>query len=166
VTPLQNNGRVSRAILGRLVNGLNRIFTGMLVTTDRELLIAAGLSGSAAGLSQILVERISVAPRRHERVELRSGSLPMLIVELDSGIEVRLELNLVRYEFLMRVAGGALPGSFSKECHEDILAFKSTILAALARSRPPEESTDLSFRILSLNSAGEPVDDVIEVIRA
>ena len=166
VTPLHSSGRVSRAILGRLVNGLNRIFTGMLVTTDRELLIAAGLSGSTAGLSQILVERISVAPRRHERVELRPGTLPVLIVEIDSGVEVRLELNLVRYEFLMRVAGGALPGSFSKECHEDILAFKSTILAALARYRPTEETTDLSFRILSLNSAGEPVDDVIEVLCA
>ncbi|MFN8828897.1 MAG: hypothetical protein ACK5W0_03415 [Labrys sp. (in: a-proteobacteria)] len=166
VTPLQNNGRVNRVILGRLVNGLNRIFTGMLVATDRELLIAAGLSGSTAGLSQILVERISVAPRRHEKVELRPGRLPVLIVEIDSGVEVRLELNLVRYEFLMRVAGGALPGSFSKECHEDILAFKSKILAALARFRPPEESSDLSFRILSLNSSGEPVDDVIEVICA
>lgn len=166
VTPLHNNGRVGRAILGQLVNGLNRIFTGMLVTTDRELLIAAGLSGSTAGLSQILIERISVAPRRHERVELRPGTLPVLIVEIDSGVEVRLELNLVRYEFLMRVAGGALPGSFSKECHEDILAFKSTILAALARYRPTEEATDLSFRILSLNSAGEPVDDVIEVLCA
>jgi len=163
VTPLHNNGRVSRAILGRLVNGLNRIFTGMLVTTDRELLIAAGLSGSTAGLSQILVERISVAPRRHERVELRPGTLPVLIVEIDSGVEVRFELNLVRYEFLMRVAGGALPGSFSKECHEDILAFKSTILSSLARYRPSEETTELSFRILSLNSAGEPIDDVIEV---
>ncbi len=164
VTPLRNNGRVNGAILGHLVNGLNRIFTGMLVTTNRELLIAAGLSGSAAGLSQILVERISVAPRRYEKVELRPGTLPTLIVEIDSGIEVRLDLNLVRYEFLMRVAGGALPGSFSKECHEDILAFKSTLLSALARSRPNKvETTDLSFRILSLNSVGEPVDDVIEV---
>jgi hypothetical protein len=163
VIPLRQKGRVSRAILGRLVNGLNRIFTGMLVTTDRELLVAAGLSGSTAGLSQILVERISVTPRRHERIELRAGTLPTFAVEIDSGIEVRLDLNLIRYEFLMRVAEGALPGSFSKECHEDILAFKSTILSALARSRPSQDSNDLSFRILSLNSAGEPVDDVIEV---
>lgn len=163
VVPLRQDGRVNRAILGRLINGLNRIFTGMLVTTDRELLVAAGLSGSAAGLSQILVERISVAPRRHERIELRGGTLPALIVEVDSGVEVRLDLNLVRYEFLMRVADGALPSSFSKECHEDILAFKSTILSALARSRPSQDSNDLSFRILGLNSAGEPIDDVIEV---
>ncbi|MGO6905953.1 hypothetical protein ACCS96_38095, partial [Rhizobium ruizarguesonis] len=66
VKPLRDVGKANRSITARLVNGLNRIFTGMLVTTDRELLIAAGLSGSAAGLSQILVERISVAPRRHE----------------------------------------------------------------------------------------------------
>jgi hypothetical protein len=163
VAPLQDTGKASRAITARLVNGLNRIFTGMLVTTDRELLIAAGLSGSAAGLSQILIERISVAPRRYERIELRNGTLPTLVVQIDDGIEASLKLNLVRYEFLMRVAGGALPGSFSKECHEDILAFKSAILAAFSRSRPPAETTDLSFRILGLNGEGEPVDDVIEV---
>lgn len=163
VKPLRDVGKANRSITARLVNGLNRIFTGMLVTTDRELLIAAGLSGSAAGLSQILVERISVAPRRHERIELRDGNLPTLIVQIDSGVEIGLKLNLVRYEFLMRVAGGALPGSFSKECHEDILAFKSAILAAFSRSRPREETKDLSFRILSLNGEGEPVDDVIEV---
>ncbi|MQB07189.1 hypothetical protein DXT91_24200 [Agrobacterium tumefaciens] len=163
VKPLRDVGKANRSITARLVNGLNRIFTGMLVTTDRELLIAAGLSGSAAGLSQILVERISVAPRRHERIELRDGSLPTLIVQIDSEVEIGLKLNLVRYEFLMRVAGGALPGSFSKECHEDILAFKSAILGAFSRSRPMEETKDLSFRILSLNGEGEPVDDVIEV---
>ncbi|WP_210266642.1 hypothetical protein [Ensifer sesbaniae] len=163
VAPLQDTGKASRAITARLVNGLNRIFTGMLVTTDRELLIAAGLSGSAAGLSQILIERISVVPRRYERIELRNGTLPTLVVQIDDGIEASLKLNLVRYEFLMRVAGGALPGSFSKECHEDILAFKSAILAAFSRSRPPAETTDLSFRILGLNGEGEPVDDVIEV---
>lgn len=163
VAPLRNLGKTNRVITARLVNGLNRIFTGMLVTTDRELLIAAGLSGSTAGLSQILIERVSVAPRRHERVELRNGTLPTLIVQIDAGSEIALELNLVRYEFLMRVAGGALPGSFSKECHEDILAFKSAILAAFSRSRPAEETNDLSFRILGLNGEGEPVDDVIEV---
>lgn len=163
VAPLQDAGKANRSITSRLVNGLNRIFTGMLVTTDRELLIAAGLSGSAAGLSQILIERISVAPRRHERIELRNGMLPTLIVQIDSGIEISLKLNLVRYEFLMRVAGGALPGSFSKECHEDILAFKSAILAAVSRSRPAEEKNELSFRILGLTGEGEPVDDVIEV---
>ncbi|MBV1686370.1 hypothetical protein KRR38_01450 [Novosphingobium sp. G106] len=66
----------------------------------------------------------------------------------------------------MRVASGALPGSFSRECHEDILAFKSAILSALERVRPPEELGDLVFKLLTLNAAGEPADEVIEVLDA
>jgi hypothetical protein len=162
--PLAEGGRVPRPILARLVNGLNRVFTGMLVTTDRELLLATSLSNSSSGTSQLLEDRLSVAPRRNERVEvLRGDPLPVLVVQLDEDTRCPLALNLVRYEFLMRVAEGALPSSFSRECHEDILAFKSTILAALNRIRPAAHDGDLSFRLLSLNAAGEPADEVIEV---
>jgi hypothetical protein len=165
--PLRSGDRVPRQILARLVNGLNRVFTGMLVVTDRELLLATSLSNSGAGTSQLLEDRISVAPRRNERVEVLMGErLPALTVQLDADVSVSLSLNLVRYEFLMRVAGGALPSSFSRECHEDILAFKSKILAALNQLRGPAPAHDLSFRLLTLNDAGEPADEVIEVAYA
>ncbi|MDQ0546635.1 hypothetical protein QO001_005587 [Methylobacterium brachiatum] len=167
VRPLSQDGRVGRRILGRLVNGLNRVFTGMLVSTDRELLLATNLSYSGSGLSQLLEERISVAPKRHERVELvQVDTVPTLVVHLDADVRCPLTLNLIRYEFLMRVASGALPGSFSRECHEDILAFKSTILAALERVRPPDAYGDLVFKLLTLNAAGDPADEVIEVADA
>lgn len=167
VRPLAQDSRVSRRILARLVNGLNRVFTGMLVSTDRELLLATNLSYSGSGVSQLLEERISVAPKRHERVELiQIDNAPTLVVHLDVDVRCPLTLNLVRYEFLMRVASGALPGSFSRECHEDILAFKSTILAALERVRPPDAYGDLVFKLLTLNAAGDPADEVIEVADA
>ena len=122
------------------------------------------MSLSGSGVSQLLEERISVAPRRDERVELRPGTrLPELSVQLDAATRCVLTLNLVRFEFLMRVAGGALPSSFSRECQEDILAFKGSILAALKRTRPPAGVGDLAFRLLALNAAGEPSDDMIEV---
>ncbi len=165
--PLRKGERVPRHILARLVNGLNRVFTGMLVVTDRELLLATSLSNSGAGTSQLLEDRVSVAPRRDERVDVVAGDrLPALTVQLDAGVGVSLSLNLVRYEFLMRVAEGALPSSFSRECHEDILAFKSKILAALNQLRGPPSGHDLSFRLLTLNAAGEPADEVIEVAYA
>ena len=165
--PLRRGERVPRQILARLVNGLNRVFTGMLVSTDRELLLATSLSNSGAGTSQLLEDRVSVAPRRNERVDVVGGGrLPALVVQLDADVSVSLALNLVRYEFLMRVAEGALPSSFSRECHEDILAFKSKILAALNRLRGPAPAHDLSFRLLTLNAAGEPADEVIEVAYA
>lgn len=167
IEPLRAEGRVSRRVVSRLVNGLNRVFTGMLVSTDRELLLATNLSYSGAGVSQLLEERLSVAPKRQERVDvLREGDQPVLVVQLDHDVRCRLLLNLVRYEFLMRVASGALPGSFSRECHEDILAFKSAILSALERVRPPDEPGDLVFKLLTLNAAGEPADEVIEVADA
>ena len=39
-------------------------------------------------------------------------------------------LHLTRFEFLTRVAAGALPSSFSRECYEDVLAFKSRVMSA------------------------------------
>lgn len=167
IKPLGDNGRVPRRIVARLVNGLNRVFTGMLVTTERELLLATNLSYSGSGVSQLLEERLSVTPKRHERIDVvLEGRQPVLLVQLDQEVQCRLPLDLVRYEFLMRVAAGALPGSFSRECHEDILAFKSAILAALERMRPVDDHGDLVFKLLTLNAAGEPSDEVIEVMDA
>ncbi len=64
---------------------------------------------------------------------------------------VTFKLYLTRYEFLMRVAQGALPGSFSKECNDDVLAFKSQVLSqyyALVGDRPAP------IAILSLTAEG------------
>ena len=53
-------------------------------------------------------------------------------------------LSPVRFEFLCRVAEGSLPGSFSNECLEDLLAFKAKLLrkAELLRSARRDEDED------------------------
>jgi hypothetical protein len=168
--PLLVGGRVSRHVVTRLVNGLNRIFTGMLVSTDRELLLATSLSFSGARVSQLLEDRIAVVARgRPEKIEVtfRRG-FPFLDVHLPNGAIRSLRLNLTRYEFLMRVSEGALPGNFSRECYEDILAFKSALLATAAQARTAldvenDEPVELAFRLLTLDANGNPIDDVVEV---
>jgi hypothetical protein len=166
--PLLEGQRVARHVVSGLVNGLNRIFTGLLVSSDRELLLATSLSFSGARVSQLLEDRIAVAARgRPEKIEvaLRRG-FPHLTVHLPNGVMRSLRLNLTRYEFLMRVSGGALPGNFSRECYEDILAFKSALLAAAAEARDPQDEdspSELNFRLLSLDANGNAVDDVVEV---
>ena len=165
--PLKSGGRVARHVVAALVNGLNRIFTGLLVASDRELLLATSLSFSGARVSQLLEDRIAVAARgRPEKVEvtLRRG-FPHLDVHLPNGEMRALRLNLTRYEFLTRVSQGALPGNFSRECYEDILSFKSALLAAAARDREQDDNgpAELSFRLLSLDGAGNAIDDVVEV---
>ena len=170
--PLLNGSRVSRRIIERLVKGLNRIFTGMLVETERELLLATSLSFSSARISQLLADRIAVAPRggRPEKVDIALGNgFPSLDVHLPDGTVRSLRLNLTRYEFLMRVGDGALPGNFSRECYEDILAFKSALLSAIDQAHTAygdDGHPGLTFHLLTLDASGNPIDDVVEVSRA
>jgi hypothetical protein len=110
---------------------LNRIFTGMLTSSDQYLWLATSGSYSQSRISNMVEGRISVMPDRGEYVSLENDEKGMifLTVNIDPETSVRLPLHLTRYEFLSRVAEGALPSSFSRECYEDILSFKSQILA-------------------------------------
>ena len=170
--PLRNGKRVARRITGRLVKGLNRIFTGMLVETERELLLATSLAFSSAPTSELLEDRITVAPRggRAERVDIAlRNNFPSLDVHLPDGAVRSLRLNLTRYEFLMRVGDGALPGNFSRECYEDILAFKSALLSVVNHAHVEsgdDDPSELTFRLLKLDASGNPMDKVVEVDRA
>ena len=71
VAVLKGGGVVKRPILSRLVRGLNRVFTGMLINSDRELYLATSGNYSQAKVSRILVERVSVDPSKGEKVVLR-----------------------------------------------------------------------------------------------
>ena len=160
--------RVEKEILGRLVKGLNRVFVGMLVTSEHELYLGTSLRSTSAKVSRILEESISVTPKLGERVEViwhRNG--PALRVALSGSISRVFALNLVRYEFLSRVATGALPSSFSKECYEDVLSFKSQVLSALDERRAldgEEDTSVLTFRPLVLDDNGVPkMGEIIEV---
>jgi Cdc6-like AAA superfamily ATPase len=169
VGALRAGRTVEHPILARIVKGLNRIFVGMLVSSDRELLLGTSAWYSSAKVSRLLEERVSVRPRLSERVEIElHGGMPVLRVSLSDWITCRLELHLVRFEFLSRVAEGALPSSFSRECYEDILAFKSRLLAGIAERQPDrgrEPGQPLSLRLLHLDEAGNPVEELIEVVR-
>lgn len=171
VKVLRSNGTVKRPILNRLVKGLNRIFTGMLINSERELYLATSGNYSQAKISRVLVDRLSVEPRHGERVVLSINGAEriQLTVHFSNHIQESLELNLIRYEFLSRVATeGALPASFSKECYEDTLAFKSRLLAAQERRRAAEgtrgEEPSLGLRLLAVSEQGLPEDRFIEVI--
>lgn len=165
--PLTKGGKVDRPYLARLVKGLNRIFVGMLVSSDRDLLLATSISFSSSKVSQVLEDRVPVEKRRGEGVELvLVNGKPTLNVQFSPKISTSMPLNLTRYEFLSRVAEGALPGSFSRECYEDMLAFKSRLLTCLNERRRSDgiiESNTVAFRLLTLDPAGNPLDDVVEV---
>jgi hypothetical protein len=170
VDVLNGGGRIERAIVNRLMRGLNRIFVGMLVSSEKELFLAKSLAFSAAKVSPILEERVSVQPRvgQRQKVEiLLENGMPTLSVVLGEERCCKFRLNLTRYEFLSRVAEGALPNSFSKECYEDVLSFKSQIMTAIEEQRVAEQiyydPSMLTFQLLSLNDYGDLDEETVEV---
>jgi hypothetical protein len=81
---------------------------------------------------------------------------------------VDFNLTLIRYEFLSRIAmEGALPASFSKECYEDLLAFKSQLIAAYSERQAKEEApagSTISLTLLSLSEQGTPDPRAVEIM--
>jgi hypothetical protein len=163
---LRSGGSVRRNILGRLVRGTNRIFTGMLINSEHELFLASNASLSQARVSRILDERISVVPRfGGEKVEIIfDNQHPHLHVSLGAGLGCKFQLTLTRYEYLSRVAEGAMPNSFSKECFEDVMAFKGRLMRELSRRDSGGTPTsEIVFRVLDVDASGAAKEERIGV---
>ena len=139
---LSNRKAVGENIRARLVRGLNRVTTGLFIENTDRIFVA---SSGGFTLSRVSVLCDTEAPSR------RTGGIGMMIkldprseqaaldIALAPAVSSAVSFNLspVRFEFLCRVADGALPGSFSNECLEDMLAFKAKLLrkAELIRER-------------------------------
>ena len=133
---------VNENVRARLVRGLNRVMTGLLIENTDRIFVA---SSGGFTLSRVSVLCDTEAPSR------RTGGVGMMVkldprteratldiaLARDAGSAASFNLSPVRFEFLCRVAEGALPGSFSNECLEDMLAFKAKLLrkAELIRER-------------------------------
>ena len=133
VEALRAKRPVNDTVRNSIVKGLNRVLTGLLLENVDRIFIA-----SSGGFTQ---SRVSVLCD-HEVTSRRQGGVgmairlheesgrPQLDVALASGgnHSVSFDLTPIRFEFLSRVAEGALPASFSNECLEDLLAFKAKLL--------------------------------------
>ncbi len=151
---------ISEASRGRIAKGLNRVMTGLLLENTDRIFIA-----SSGGFTQSRVSALC----DHETPSRRQNGLGMLIKSNEETGRPQLEISLsqsarssvifeltpIRYEFLSRVADGALPVSFSNECLEDLLAFKAKLLRKaeiIGKTRfTSDDETGDDGSILSLN---------------
>ena len=132
----------SRDLGHALVKALNRVMTGAMTETDQELWLTAP-SGVFLGQSvPLLVERISMRPRRREpsirflppSADGHPPRLAMLVSPDDhTEPEAALHLTPLLVEGLLRIAGGALPSAMSNRLHQQIDRFRLHATAALER---------------------------------
>ncbi len=130
---LRSKGLVKRPLLRRLVTGLNRVWTGLLVSdAGHALYLTTGLDVTTSPISDILLDTLDldIDPPNID-VRLSDGDRMPEFVIRSHGKEFAMALTLPRFEFLIRVSEGAMPSSFSKERSADLLAQKPSCLAAL-----------------------------------
>jgi hypothetical protein len=140
------------------VRGLNRVFTGRLVSDDDRLVLATSGHDSQARTSLLFEGQVDVRGDNGESVQIIPGTRTAIALEVAWGTEsrdapIKLDLSALRFEFLVRVGLGALPSSFSLECHEDILAFKARLLRAYDRRRQ-RLGGDRAIRFLEISDDG------------
>ena len=165
------NGENPDRIGSLLVRGLNRTFCGMMID-DGDTLYFGSSGGDGRGrIASILNFDIGVTPRRRDPYLTFSlaqdGLTPCISIEdpADGNTVIdSLELQITHFEYLIRVARGSLPASFSRQCYEDFLDFKLRAIEHLQKLIGDEpRDSEVSVRTIKVDERGRPQPDNIRI---
>ncbi len=131
--PLEEGKLPARLHLRKLASGLNRMWTGLLLAENaNEVYLATGLDLTTSPVSDIHLAQLELdsEPPGLEILRNEAGRVPELVLRTNSKV-FRFPLTLPRFEFLCRVADGAMPSSFSRESCADFMSLKQRCLRDL-----------------------------------
>jgi hypothetical protein len=149
---------VVATVTGQLVNGLNRTLAGMMTGDTDALWLARsiGRSDPSVGCFTMLpeIKRKGFSEFRVEVASRPGSRRPQLFVANRRTGErsTPLELRPLLFEYLVRVAKGSLPSSFSRQCYQEVRHF--ALAAASFVERYMEREDDQLIRILSVAKSG------------
>lgn len=131
VKPIREGKSPAKLHIRHLAGGLNRVWTGLFLDENAHAIyLATGLDLSTSPVSDLLLEEIPIAATPPGFDIVPDGVFPKAIIR-SSGRIFSFDLTLPRYEFLMRIAAGAMPSCFSRETYEDFLSLKQCCLRDL-----------------------------------
>lgn len=167
------SGKDTSENVRHLVRGLNRTFSGMMIDEGSRLFLSSSGGDGRGRIASILKHEVGTTKNRRDpylEFALGSDSLtPQLqIVDpaapLESRIVDSLELQVTHFEYLMRVAKGSLPASFSRQCYEDFLDFKLRVIDRLDELLGEEPAHDeVNLQAVTVDSRGRPQPETIRI---
>lgn len=157
-----------------LARGLNRTFCGMMID-DGDKIYLASSGGDGRGRIASILNSDNIGVSRHRRnpylhFELASDHITPLMRIIDPTVQgneviAEIELQISHFEYLIRVAKGSLPTSFSRQCYEDFLDFKLRIIERLDETLQDEIlSSELIFKAINVNEHGKPQLENIHIM--
>ncbi len=129
--PIRSEMHPATHYVRNLAAGLNRVWTGLLLDENtHQIYMTSGLDLSTSAVSDLLLKEIDITDDPPGFSVEKSGIVPKAVIRCN-GRQFSFSLTLPRFEFLMRVAGGAMPSCFSRESYEDFLSLKQCCLRDL-----------------------------------
>lgn len=171
VSGLAKGADVSRTV-ELLVRGLNRTFCGMMIDDGTQLYLASSGGDGRGRIASLL--NYDLPTKRHRRDPYLNFTLaldeatPCLQIidpaDAENGVVDSLNLQLTHFEYLIRVASGSLPASFSRQCNEDFLDFKLRLIKRLDELIGETASTDdVNLQVLTVDERGRAHPDNIRI---
>ena len=155
-----------------LMVGLNRAFTGLMLVHGAADFLYITTSNKLNPMAQsILLDRQrycvkvdyeGTARDDAVRFELNANDLVDVVFHQVNNGNSRLHLTPKLFEYLMSLASGKVSMSFSRECHNELAAFKASIAAKISKRSDEFDRGVLdvqqmlkSVRVCKLNAAGD-----------
>ena len=171
VEGLSNGDDVSRTA-ELLVRGLNRTFCGMMIDDGTQLYVASSGGDGRGRIASLLNYELPTMRRRRDpyvnfTLDADNATPCLQVIDPAGGagrVLDSLSLQLTHFEFLVRVALGSLPASFSRQCNEDFLDFKLRLIKRLDESIGETPGRyEISLQALTVDEHGRPQPDNIRI---
>ena len=160
----------------QLVRGLNRTLCGMMIDDGTQVYLASSGGDGRGRIASVLNYKLRTAIHRRDiyitfkLAEEEDDSLTPRLLVVDptepekSQVIDHLDLQLTHFEYLIRVARGSLPASFSRQCYEDFLDFKLRLIERLYELIGEEsDGREVTLRAISVDENGPPQEDDIRI---
>ncbi|KUL96502.1 hypothetical protein DK26_06865 [Bosea sp. WAO] len=172
---LQNGQRADRTV-GRLVIGLNRSYSGVMCDDADRVWFTAPAANTQSRVGRVLDIELPLgdAPRNMISVNFDAEGpyrRPRIVVTMRESMGAPatvVESNPLQpllFEYLLRVQGGSLPGSFSRQCFEELRQFRLRVVAKLSQLKLIELDNLSHMMIVKLGMDGRLQQDSIGVTR-
>ena len=165
-------GRPIDAVRSRLVTGLNRSYTGAMTDESQQVWFASPAANTQSRIGRVLDIEVPVGRNRRFTyyfdfdcdAEVAHGR-PRMAVRLSDGTVVGGNaVTPLLFEYLLRVQAGSLPGSFSRQCFEELRQFRLRVVASLSRREIVDLDAMEELRLIRVGPDGALRQEAIEVL--
>lgn len=169
-------GGKSEHIKSRLVIGLNRSYSGTMCEDSDVLWLTGPAANTQSRVGRILDIHIPVGSDEHfirfDFVPDERRGTPRLSVGIRKSFDAEFKeiasqaLSPLLFEYLMRVERGSLPGSFSRQCFEELRQFRLRVMARLQKEGMAKRDDLKGMRVVRLGEDGRLKADSLDIVMA